>query len=85
MNKWKAPFSLPWSPSTSAHTRRPLPGSHRQVPKAPALVRGRRRQNSLEETLMLLESSPSLLLTLQVTLRLALGTMLMLWVALPLA
>lgn len=51
----------------------------------PALVRGRWRQNSLEETLMLPESSPSLLVALQMTVRLALGTMLMLWVALPLA
>lgn len=38
MNEWDAPFSLPWSPSTSAHTRRPLPGLHQQVLRAPALV-----------------------------------------------
>lgn len=68
----------------------PTPGVHflvlhQQVLKAPALARGRWRQNSPEETLMLLASSPSLLLTLQVTVRLALGTRLMLWVALPLA
>lgn len=40
-------------------------------------------RNLLEDTLMVLESSPSLLLTVQVTLRFTLGTTLILWVALP--
>lgn len=41
-------------------------------------------ENLPEDTLMVLESSPSLLLTLQVTVRLTLGVTVILWVALPL-
>lgn len=40
--------------------------------------------NLLEDTLMVLESSPSLLLTLQVTVRFSLGITVIVWVALPL-
>lgn len=41
-------------------------------------------RNLLEDTLMVLESSPSLLVTVQVTVRFTLGMTVMLWVALPL-
>lgn len=41
-------------------------------------------KNLPEDTLMVFESSPSLLLTLQVTVRFTLGIMVILWVALPL-